>query len=256
MRRLRELFLLVIAAGTAQGAPPLITEDTGTQGKGVAQIELTLEHPRDTRSGATYRGTETSFVLNYGVAENVDLQYVFSYLRVVDDAAGGAATVQGPLDSRLNLKWRFYERDRFSLALMPGVLLPTGKPGLSSERANPGVMLIGSYEPEPFALHADLGYRHLDNALGLREDLYHASASLHYTWHSTLRLVADYSGETRLEPGPSGWVRYSTWGVIWIFAPGFGLGCGVKLGHGEYAIERTYLCGLNARLNADPPPSQ
>ena len=256
MRRAGALFLYAIASGAAQAAPPLITEDTGTQGKGVAQIELTLEHPRDTRSGATYRGTETSFVLNYGVAENVDVQYVFSYLRVVDDAAGGAAKVQGPLDSRLNLKWRFYERDRFSLALMPGVLLPTGKPGFSTERVNPGVLLIGSYEPEPFALHADAGYRHLENALGLREDLYHASASLHYTWHSTLRLVADYSGETRLEPGPSGWVRYSTLGVIWIFSPGFGLGCGVKLGHGEFAIERTYLCGLGARLSADPPPSQ
>ena len=106
------------------------------------------------------------------------------------------------------------------------------------------------------ALHADLGYRHLDNALGLREDLYHASASLHYTWHSTLRLVADHSGETRLEPGPPGWVRYSTLGMIWIFSPGFGLGCGVKVGHGEFAIERTYLCGLGARLNGGPPSPQ
>lgn len=249
MRRLCESFLLAAAAGTAHSAPPLITEDTGTQGKGVAQFELTVEQPRDTRSGVTYRGTETSFVLNYGLAENVDLQIVQPYLHVTEESVAGGTETEGALDTRLNFKWRFYERDKFSLAVMPGILVPTGKAGLSTERVNPGVLLIGSYEPEPFAVHADLGYRHLDNELGLREDLYHASAALHYTLHSKLKLVADYSGETRLEPGPSGWVRYATLGAIWIFSPGVGIGCGVKTGHGEFAIERTYLCGLGVRVN-------
>jgi hypothetical protein len=249
MRRLCESFLFAAAAGMAHGAPPLITEDTGTQGKGVAQFELTVEQPRDTRSGVTYRGTETSVVLNYGLAENIDLQIVQPYLRVTEESAAGRTVTEGALDTRLNLKWRFYERDKLSLALMPGILMPTGKAGLSTERVNAGAMLIGSYEPEPFAFHADLGYRHLDNVLGLREDLYHGSAALHYTIHSTLKLVADYSAESSLDPGPYGLVRYSTLGAIWIFSPGIGIGCGVKLGHGEFAIERTYLCGLSARLN-------
>jgi hypothetical protein len=250
MRRICGSFLLAIAAaGTAHAAPPLTSEDTGTQGKGVAQFEMTVERPRDTRSGVTYQGTETSVVLNYGLAENIDVQIVQPYLRVTEESAAGRTVTAGALDTRLNLKWRFYERDKFSLAVMPGILVPTGKTGLSTERVNPGILLIGSYEPEPFAVHADLGYRHLDNELGLREDLVHASAALHYTFHSTLKLVADTSGETRLEPGPSGWVRYTTLGAIWIFSPGVGIGCGVKLGHGEFAIERTYLCGLGARLN-------
>jgi hypothetical protein len=250
MRRICESFLFAIAvASAAHGAPPLITEDTGTQGKGVSQLEFTVEMPRDERGGSSYDGVEASLVLNYGLAENLDLQFVLPYLRVTEHTAGVRTETEGMLDARVNLKWRFYEKDTFSLAFMPGVIIPTGKEGLSTERVNPGAMLIASYEPEPLALHADIGYRYLDNVLGLREDLYHASVSVHYTLQDTLKLVADQSWENTLDPGPTGTVRYTTLGAIWIFAPGVGIGCGVKLGHGEFAVDRTYLCGMGLRLD-------
>jgi len=172
--------------------PPLITEDTGTQGKGVYQLEFTVEVPRETRYGASYDGTEVSGVLNSGVAENIDLQLVVPYL---------------------------------------------------------GAWLIASYEPGPIGVHADLGYRYLDNVLGLREHLYHASASLHYLYHDTLKFVADTSVENTLDPGPTDSVRYSTLGVIWSVAPGVGIGCGIKYGLSELAIDRIYLCGMGWRLN-------
>lgn len=250
MRRICESFLFAIAAaGAAHSAPPLISEDTGTQGKGVSQLEFTVEMPREERGGSSYDGVEASLVLNYGLAENIDLQFVLPYLRVTEHTAGVRTETEGWLDARINLKWRFYENDAFSLAFMPGVIIPTGKEGLSTERVNPGALLIASWEPEPLALHADIGYRYLDNVLGLREDLYHASVSVHYTLQERLKLVADQSWENTLDPGPTGTVRYTTLGAIWVFAPGVGIGCGVKLGHGEFAIDRTYLCGMGLRLN-------
>jgi Putative MetA-pathway of phenol degradation len=250
MRRLCESFLIAsAAAGMAHAAPPLISEDTGTQGKGVAQLEFTVEAPREDRGGTSYDGVEAALVLNYGLAENADLQFVLPYLRVTEHTAGVRTETEGRLDARINVKWRFLEQDTFSLALMPGIIIPTGKEGLSTERVNPGVMLIGSYEPQPFTVNADVGYRYLNNVLGLREHLYHASASLHYAFHESLKLVADYSWENTLDPGPTGSVRYSTLGAIWVFAPGVGIGCGVKMGHGEFAIDRTYLCGMGLRLN-------
>lgn len=239
----------VAALGAARAAPPLISEDTGTQGTGVAQLEVTVEQAREVRPAASYDGTETSVVLNYGLAENIDLQLIVPYLRAAEESATGRTVTEGALDARINVKWRFYEQDAFSLALMPGVIIPTGKSGLSTERINPGAMLIASYEPQPIAVHADVGYRRLDNVLGLREDLYHASASVHFTLHRSLKVVGDYSVENTLDPGPSGSVRYSTLGVVWIIAQGVGIGCGVKEGHGEFAIDRTYLCGMGLRLN-------
>lgn len=249
MRRLCESFLFAAAAGTAHAAPPLITEDTGTQGRGVYQLEFTVEMPRETRYGASYDGTEVSAVLNYGLAESIDLQLVVPYLRVTEESAAGRTVAEGALDARLNVKWRFYEKDALSFAVMPGILIPTGKKGLSTERVNLGAWLIASYEPGPIGVHADLGYRYLDNVLGLREHLYHASASLHYLCHGTLKFVADTSVENTLDPGPTDSVRYSTLGVIWSVAPGVGIGCGIKYGLSELAIDRTYLCGVGWRLN-------
>lgn len=248
MRRVIGTLLLAFAEA-AVAAPPLITEDTGTQGKGVAQFEFTLEMPREERGGTSYDAVEASLVLNYGLAENLDLQFVLPYLRATGHAAGVRTKTEGALDARVNVKWRFYERDAFSLALMPGLILPTGKEGLSTERVNPGVWAVASWEPGALAVHADAGYRYLDNVLGLREHLYHASAALHYTPRASFKVVADQSWENSLQPGPTGTVCYTTLGAMWVFAPAVGIGCGVRYGHGEFAVERTYLCGMGLRLN-------
>jgi len=248
MRRFFASVLVALAAsGPAHAAPPLITEDTGTQGKGAFQLEVTIEQARQSRSGTSYDGTETSVVLNYGVAEDIDLQFIVPYLHLTEETAAGRTVTKGVLDAYLNLKWRFYERDTLSFAVLPSLIVPTGAAGLSSERVNPGARLIASYEPGAFAVHADGGYRNFDNVQGLREHLYHLSAAVMYTLHDTLKLVADQSGETSPDPASSNSVRYTTLGAIWIFSPGVGIGCGVKMGHGDQAIERSYLCGVGMR---------
>jgi len=248
MRRFFASVLVALAAsGPAHAAPPLITEDTGTQGKGAFQLEVTIEQARQSRSGTSYDGTETSVVLNYGVAEDIDLQFIVPYLHLTEETAAGRTVTKGVLDAYLNLKWRFYERDTLSFAVLPSLIVPTGAAGLSSERVNPGARLIASYEPGAFAVHADGGYRNFDNVQGLREHLYHLSAAMMYTLHDTLKLVADQSGETSPDPASSNSVRYTTLGAIWLFAPGVGIGCGVKMGHGDQAIERSYVCGVGMR---------
>jgi len=243
-------FVLAIAIASipvARAAPPLVTEDTGTLGKGVAQFEMTIEQGHEARPTASYQGTETSLVLTYGLRNDIDLQFVMPYLRASEETASGRTVAKGLLDSYLNLKWRFYERDAFSFAVIPSIIIPTGAAGLSAERVAPGALLVASYKPGAFELDADAGYRKYRNVLGLREDIYHLSASVGYTLHQTLKVVADRSGETNPDPASSASIRYTTIGAIWFFAPNGGLGCGVKLGHGEPAIDRTYLCGLGIR---------
>jgi hypothetical protein len=247
MRRLHYAFLIAIAATPAQAAPPLITEDTGTQGKGAYQLEVTVEQARESRSGASYDARETSVVLDYGVAEDIDVQFVVPYLRLTEDGAAGRTVTNGVLDTFINLKWRFYEHDTLSFAFVPGVILPTGAAGLSSERVNLRTLLIASVEPGALGLHAQAGYRYFANVQGLREHLYQLSGAATYTLYDKFKLVADYSVETNPDPAVSGTMRFATLGVIWKFAPGYGLGCGVKQGHGGSAIEHTYICGIGMR---------
>ncbi len=249
MRRFFETVLVAIAAAfPAHAAPPLITEDTGTQGKGVLQFEVTVQQARESRPGASYDASETSAVLNYGLVENLDLQFVVPYLRVTEEGAAGRTVTEGVLDTFVNAKWRFYERDALSVAFMPGIIVPTGAGGLSTDRVNVRALLITSYEPGALGLHAHAGYRYFANVQGLREHLYQLSGAAMYTIFDRLKLVLDYSFETNPDPALSGTLRYATVGAIWSVAPGFGLGCGVKQGYGEGAIDHAYLCGIGKRL--------
>ena len=248
MRRFFEVVLVAIAAASpALAAPPLVTEDTGTQGKGAVQFEVTVQQARESRPGGSYEASETSVVLNYGVAENLDLQFVVPYLRVTEEGAAGRIVTQGVLDAFVNAKWRFYERDALSVAFMPGIIMPTGADGLSTERVNLRALLITSYDPGALGLHAHAGYRYFANVQGLREHLYQLSGAAMYTIYERLKLLLDYSFETNPDPASSGTLRYATVGAIWAVAPGYGLGCGVKQGYGEGAIDRAYLCGIGMR---------
>ena len=135
----------------------------------------------------------------------------------------------------------------FSLGVLPTVYFPTGDNGVGSGHANAGVRMLASYDTGPFEVHANAAARTYKNDFGLRDRLYLVSGAVMVTIHERLKLIADQTWETSPEPGSDASLRYTTLGAIWFVAPGTGLGCGVKLGHGEPAIDRTYICGLGIR---------
>jgi len=241
------LAIAFAAIPVARAAPPLVTEDTGTQGDGTWQFEVAVEQGREDPPGASYDASQSSFVLTRGFGERVDLQLVVPYLRVAEDGAGGRSVTKGFDDSYVNLKWRFHERNNFSLGVLPTVYFPTGDNGVGSGHANAGVRMLASYDTGPFEVHANAAARTYENDFGLRDRLYLVSGALMYTIHERLKLIADQTWETNPDPGSNASLRYTTLGAIWIVAPGTGLGCGVKLGHGEPAIDRTTICGLGIR---------
>lgn len=130
-RILSFLFVMLAAAGPALAAHPLITDDTGTQGKGRFQLELNGEVSRDkeTLDGVNTRedAGEAAAVFSIGTTDNVDivvsLPWVWSRLKEVGALVADEA---GPGDVGLEVKWRFLARGGFSLALKPGITLPTG----------------------------------------------------------------------------------------------------------------------------------
>ena len=68
-------------------AHPLITDDTGTQGKGKFQIELNSEYAHEDEDGAEADTTEIAAILSYGVTDTMDivLGLPYQYLRVKED---------------------------------------------------------------------------------------------------------------------------------------------------------------------------
>jgi hypothetical protein len=116
----------------AWGAHPLITDDAGTQGKGKFQIEVNGQYDSDketvNRVSAESTGGQIATTLSYGVIENADLVLSLPYQwgKVKEDG-GTVYDENGASDMTLEVKWRFFEKDGLSLALKPGVKIPTGK---------------------------------------------------------------------------------------------------------------------------------
>jgi hypothetical protein len=129
MKMLMVAFAVLFAlAGKTYAAHPLITDDTGTQGRGKGQIEFIGEYGHDKDDGVTTKSFEAPTVpfLSYGISDIVDIVLGLPYQRVKTEEGGGSSTVRGLSDTSIELKWRFHEKDGLSFAVKPGLSLPTG----------------------------------------------------------------------------------------------------------------------------------
>ncbi|MGH8709517.1 MAG: transporter [Burkholderiales bacterium] len=224
------------AAIDAQAAHPLITEDTGTQGTGRYQLEVFAEEfePRATRRDIeVWRG-----VLGYGIAETTDVQVGVPLYRDGPDGVG---------DASLDLKWRFFERNAWSVALMPGITVPTGdeRDGRGTGKATWGSLLVLSYAPGAIGVHAHAGFRRNENKLGQRESLRQLAAAATYRI-GDVRFVGELTRETNPEPG-GGTVRYTTLGAIWSMTRDLDLDIGWRNGNGNAPIDEALLLGATVR---------
>jgi hypothetical protein len=72
------LFLLCFGFNNAHAAHPLITDDTGTAGKGKFEIEIGAEYGHDDSDGVTESTTEVVPVFVYGITDAIDITPQFA----------------------------------------------------------------------------------------------------------------------------------------------------------------------------------
>ena len=249
-RALPVAIALVLATRCAHAAHPLITEDTGTVGRGNYQLELTAELARQSDEGRTVHGAQPAALLSYGVLPNADLQLGQPWLRIVSDDGANREVIDGPLDTSLDFKWRFYERGGLSFGFKPGITLPTGddQRGLGAGLVTWGALLIGTYDARgPFAFYSHLGYRRFRNTLGWREALYHISGAMAYLPSENLKLVADVSADTNPLPSAYGTLRYAVLGAIYSPRENLDVDAGVKFRLNGIVFDRSLLMGVTLR---------
>lgn len=234
-------WLLALVAVPAWASHPLITEDTGTLGKGKWELELHGERARDRESDVTTHTTEGILKLGRGVAENLDLEIELRYLR---ESADGTV-LKGPGDASVAAKWRFYESDAVSLVLKPELGLPTGRDelGLGAGRTRWGAILAVAYEVAPFEFIANLGYLRNRNDLGERESLSYQSIALRFAATEKLQLIADLVRATDPDP-QGGHTRALVAGIIYEISERIELGLGVKEGLNDAADDRSLRMGV------------
>jgi hypothetical protein len=248
-------------------APPFVTDDTGTQGKGNWQLELQYEYDRNDATADAGAGPVTQVsklsafnpVLTYGLGESVDIALGLSYLkqRVTEN---GAVTEDpsGMGDSTVELKWRFYDGNGLSFALKPGVTLPTGdeNQGLGSGKTSWGLNVITTCEAKPWQVNGNIAYGHARYKLAQdeaenRSDLWRVSVGVAYSARDDLRLVGEAGVRTNpakddpFQPGRTG--RFAMLGFIYSPDDKIDLAVGYRAGLNNAEPDWALLAGATFR---------
>ena len=157
---------------------PLITDDAGTLGRGKYQFEVNGQYDHDEEGSVESTGYQMAAGQSYGVTDTIDLVAGIPYLWAKEKDSGvEVSNENGVSDASLDVKWHFFEKNGLSLAMKPGLALPTGneEKGLGSGKVGYHVYAIASKEVDPWAIHVNLGYIRNENDTDDRVNLWHAS---------------------------------------------------------------------------------
>jgi len=249
LKRLIALFIVLYWSGTVFAAHPLITDDAFTQGKGNLQFELDGESNHQNKDGVVEDATVITAMLTYGINDQTDviLGIPYSYLRQADSVT---ITEYGISDTALALKWRFYEKGGLSLALKPGLTLPTGndEKGLGSGRTTYSTFFIATQVLADWLIHLNLGYKRNENKVDEREDLWHASLAGEMKISKNFRVVANIGVETNPDRCSSIDPIFIIVGIIYSIRENLDIDFGLKSWLNSLDTDYSVLAGLTWRF--------
>ena len=201
----------------------MLSEDTGTQGRGNYELELGYDWSRQDGDRVLLFQPQ----LSYGVSASVDViaQPSWTWAR----SAGGAHS-QGAGDSNLDAKWRFYGSAPWSLGFRAGVGIPTARDdsGLPHDRLSPHAILVLTADSAPFTFNANLGVTHAPGISGRRSDLYHFSAAATLARSERLFFVLDAAVDSNPDLDGVKSQAVALAGVIYTLRPGLDIDAGFR----------------------------
>jgi hypothetical protein len=254
--RLAAVVLSVVATPATFAAHPLVTDDAGTLGKGKRQLELTAEMARDRDAAGDMKvretGGELAATLGLGLHDRVDLVVgaPTAWSRVSEEGVT-VSSASGLGDVGVELKVRALELGGFSVALKPGLTLPTGDE--SRGLGTGAVSLILSQELGPLSLHLNGAYardeyRLEEDRLANRRDRWHGSLAAVAEVMDGLRAVANVGIETNGDRASGTHPAFALAGVVYAAGEHLDLDLGVKAGLNQAETDWTALAGLAARF--------
>lgn len=102
--------MVLIFAGRSFALHPLITEDTGVQGKVKTEIEVGTEYAREAEDGTTQKTSSMTTTISYGLNGSMDLIIGIPYQSIRTKTADSTTDEDGIADTVVELKWRFLKK--------------------------------------------------------------------------------------------------------------------------------------------------
>jgi hypothetical protein len=258
--RLAGVLSLLSAPVAALAAHPLVSDDTGTLGKGIQQLELTAEAARNRDAAGTVEvretGGEVAATLSLGLHDRVDLVVgtPTAWSRVSEDGVT-VSDASGIGDVGVELKVRALELGGFSVALKPGLTLPTGdeSQGLGTGAVSYGAVLILSQELGLVSLHANGAYARDEYGLAAdrlanRRDRWRGSLAATAEMTHGLQAVANVGVETNGDRASTTHPAFALAGIVYSVNERLDVDLGIKAGLNRAEADLTALAGIAARF--------
>lgn len=245
MRRLfsvQVLAVLSVHVSAAFAGHPMLSEDTGTQGRGNAELELGYEW--DELSGMASLLFQPQ--LSVGASSTVDLIVQPSWL-VTDVEPQGRVHAFG--DTNLDVKWRFYGSAPWSLGIRGGLEVPTAGEGLGlpHHKVAPHAILVATGDYKPFSFDANLGMARLPADAGERADLYHVSVAGLYEQSERVFFIVDTAVDSNPSTTGRNYLKAALVGVIFTAYAGLDIDVGYRTRLDPGGVVHQWLVGFTFR---------
>ncbi|MEW6087923.1 MAG: transporter [bacterium] len=249
-KKIITIIIVLLWAKLAFAAHPLITDDTGIQGKGNLQIEINSEFSSDKEETVEETGIEAGIGLCYGISDKTDIVLGFPYQwnKVKEDGVI-TSDENGISDMSLEVKHAFYEKDGLSFALKPGISFPTGndKKGLGAGKSIYSFFFITTKEMESGAFHLNMGYVRNENKADEEENIWHASLASEIEAMQSLKVVGNIGIEKNADKTKDSNPAFILGGLIYSLKENFDVDFGVKFGLNSTETDNSILAGITLR---------
>ncbi len=216
---------LSVFPGQVAALQPLITDDTGTQGAGGNQLEVSYSRDRTSVVGETERVHTVPVVYTYGLTDTVDIFASVAYSRIRNNIPGGDASGMG--NTVLGAKWRFFENEESGtrLAIKPEIAIPVSSQresdGLGTGKASGNLTFIVSQEVPFGAVHFNAGlgrdrFRHANDSP--KTDFQRFSVAPVWDVSAQWKLALDLGTESARADGETVRSKFTEIGAI--YSPG------------------------------------
>jgi hypothetical protein len=248
------LLVMIFIPQLSWAAHPLLTDDTGTQGKGKFQIETSGTWLNDKTSASGVDSKEVSsfatVVLAAGVAETMDLTVAVPYVWTKMTEAGDVTKQNGITDTVVEVKWRFFEKEKLCLGFKPGIVIPTGddEKGLGTGHYGYTAFLLSTYDAEQWAFDANLGYLHLENRAEELVNRWFASIASRFKMTEHWKLVGEVGAARNPDRTDDSKPAFAQLGVIYSPTESLDLSAGYVHGLNDAEIDHAVRAGVTLRF--------
>jgi hypothetical protein len=248
------LFAIMLAPAATWAAHPLITDDTGTQGAGKYQLEASgnWQTDKENEGGERVREIDSfaTIVFTAGVAETLDVMVTVPYVWFETKESGTITKNNGFSDTVIEAKWRFYDKEKFSVAIKPGILLPTGDGdrGLGTDHVGYSAFLISTVDAGPWSFDANLGYLYLPDSSEDRTSRWLGSLASRFAVAERWKIVGEIGAARNPNSTDSTYPGFAQIGLIYTPKDSLDLSSGFLFGLNDVEVDEAIRLGLTVRF--------